>query len=86
MMLAHFWPFGLFEGHLVYFMGIWDMLWLFGIHRYSPPPILVRCAYKEKSGNPGMYTYTKRTHFGFDFEFKNSTSKTLINYGLICIT
>jgi hypothetical protein len=25
------WPFGLFYGHLVYFMAIWSILWPFGI-------------------------------------------------------
>jgi hypothetical protein len=26
-----FWPFGIFYGHLEYFMGIWYNLWPFGI-------------------------------------------------------
>jgi hypothetical protein len=26
------WPFGLFYGHLVYFMAIWSILWPFGLH------------------------------------------------------
>jgi hypothetical protein len=34
-------PFGIFGGHLVYFMVIWYIF-----------PILVCCMYREKSGNP----------------------------------
>jgi hypothetical protein len=42
-------PFGLFYGHLVYFEGIWYILWLFGI--FSP---VFGMLYQEKSGNPAV--------------------------------
>jgi hypothetical protein len=29
-MLIYFWPFGIFYGHLEYFMDIWNILWTFG--------------------------------------------------------
>jgi hypothetical protein len=41
------WPFGIFYGHLVYFMAIWYILRLFGIFF----PVLV-CCKQEKYGNP----------------------------------
>jgi hypothetical protein len=42
------WPFGLFYGHLVYFMAIWYILWLFGI--FFPRFGML---HREKSGNLG---------------------------------
>jgi hypothetical protein len=41
------WPFGIFHGHLVYFMAIWYICWLVGIF------FLLGILYQEKSGNPG---------------------------------
>jgi hypothetical protein len=54
------WPFGIFYGHLVYFMAIWYILWSFGIFYghlviwYIFPPFGILC--QEKSGNPGSVT------------------------------
>jgi hypothetical protein len=48
-------PFGLFRGHLVYFMAIWYILWPFGTFCghfgiFFPFGIL----YQEQSGNPAL--------------------------------
>jgi hypothetical protein len=29
--MFYVWPFGLFYGHLAYFMAIWSILWPFGL-------------------------------------------------------
>jgi hypothetical protein len=55
------WPFGIFYGHLVYFMAIWYILWPFGIFYGHLVYFLViwyifsrfGMLYQEKSGNPG---------------------------------
>jgi hypothetical protein len=47
MFFTILWPFGMFCGHLVYFMAVWHSLWSFGIFS----PILVFLD-QEKSGNP----------------------------------
>jgi hypothetical protein len=42
------WPFGPFFGHLVYFVAIGHILWLFGnFLRFGK-------LHREKSGNPGL--------------------------------
>jgi hypothetical protein len=54
------WPFGLFYDHMVYFMAIWCILWLFDTFM-STWYIFVSLVYfsrfgmlcQEKSGNPG---------------------------------
>jgi hypothetical protein len=62
------WPFGIFYGHLVYFMAIWYILWPFGIFNgdlvhiwllgkfvviwYISPRFGI--LHQEKSGNPGV--------------------------------
>jgi hypothetical protein len=43
------WTFGLFYGHLIYFMDIWYILWYFGIFFPS-----VGILYQEKYGNPAL--------------------------------
>jgi hypothetical protein len=48
------WPFGIFYGHLVYFMAIWYILWPFDNlvatwYTYFPPFGILNI---EKSGNP----------------------------------
>jgi hypothetical protein len=48
-------PFGIFYGHLVYFMDIWYILWTFGnvvVIKYIFP-LLVYILCQEKSDNPG---------------------------------
>jgi hypothetical protein len=37
------WQFGLFYGYLVYFVAIWSILWLFGVHIF---PVL-ECGAKK---------------------------------------
>jgi hypothetical protein len=41
-------PFGLFYGHLVYFVTIWNILWLFAIFF----PVLVCCDKKNQIWQP----------------------------------
>jgi hypothetical protein len=52
------WPFGIFYGHLVYFMAVWYILWPFGIFYghlvYFPHFGLL---YQEKSGNPVLIVH-----------------------------
>jgi hypothetical protein len=47
------WPFGIFCGHLVYFIVIWYILWPFGIF-YCHLEYIFRIGmlHQEKSGNP----------------------------------
>jgi hypothetical protein len=40
------WPFNLFHCHLVYYVAIWYILWLFGIFSHFG------MLYQEQSGNP----------------------------------
>jgi hypothetical protein len=50
------WPFGVFCGHLVYFMAIWYILGPFGLlYGYLVYFSRFGILYKEKSGNPGTY-------------------------------
>jgi hypothetical protein len=49
------WPFGIFCGHVVYFVAIWYILWPFGIFcghlvYFSRFGML----YQEKSGSPAL--------------------------------
>jgi hypothetical protein len=61
------WPFGIFYGHLVYFMGIWYILWAFGIFYghfgiFCVNLVYFSCFgmfYREKSGNTGRKDNTK---------------------------
>jgi hypothetical protein len=46
--LSILWPFGIFCGHLVYFMVIWNIFSQFGM------------LYQEKSGNPAQNSYLVR--------------------------
>jgi hypothetical protein len=49
------WPFGIFYGHLEYFMAIWNILWPFGnfvVILDIFPRFGILC--QEKSGNPGL--------------------------------
>jgi hypothetical protein len=52
------WKFGIFYGHLIYFMDIWYIMWSLGIfcgHLVHFPR--VGKLYQEKSGNPGVHSH-----------------------------
>jgi hypothetical protein len=45
------WPFGIFHGHLGYFMTVWYVMYVFTWYIFSGFGIM----YQEKSGNSGQF-------------------------------